>query len=68
MKPIPQKYGNVIIGNYVWIGANVFLNPGITIGSNAVIGANALVTIDVPEFEIVGGVLAKLIRFKKGNV
>jgi maltose O-acetyltransferase len=58
------KYGNVLIGDYVWIGANVFIGPGVKIGNNSVIGANSVVTKDVAEFSIVGGVPAKLIRYK----
>jgi maltose O-acetyltransferase len=60
------KTGNVIIKDYVWIGANVIINPGITIGRNAVIGANSVVTKDIPENAIYGGVPAVLIRYKKG--
>jgi len=52
------------IGNDVWIGQNVTLKPGITIGDGAVIAANAVVTKDVPNYAIVGGVPAKLIRFR----
>jgi len=58
------KTGNVIIEDYVWIGANVFINPNITIGENSIIGANSVITKNVPPFTIVGGVPAKIIRKK----
>jgi len=61
----PSKLGNITIGDGVWIGANVYIGPGITIHSNAVVGANSVVTKDIPSKAIVGGVPAKLIRFKK---
>jgi maltose O-acetyltransferase len=62
-----EKKGDVIIGDFVWIGANVFINPGITIGENSIIGANSVVTKNIDPFTIVGGVPAKLIRRKKSN-
>lgn len=59
-----KVYGDVIIGNGVWIGANVFINPGITIEDNTVIGSNSVVTKDIEKNTIVGGVPARLIRHK----
>lgn len=53
---------SIIIGNDVWIGANVSLMDGITIGDGAIIAANALVNNDVPPYTIVGGVPAKSIK------
>ena len=52
----------VISGRNVWVGANVSILPGVTIGDNAVVGAGAVVTKDVPENTIVGGVPARVIR------
>ena len=46
----------------VWIGAHVTVLAGVTIGRNAVVAAGAVVTKDVPENMIVGGVPAKVIR------
>lgn len=50
------------IGRRVWIGANVTVLAGVRIGDGAVVAAGAVVTRDVPEFTIVGGVPAKVIR------
>jgi maltose O-acetyltransferase len=64
-----QSYSkNVEIGDAVWIGVNVFINPGVKIGNNSIIGANSVVTHDVPDNAIVGGVPAKFIRHKKIHV
>lgn len=54
----------VHIGNDVWIGSNVTVKPGVTIGDGAVIGMNALVTKDVPPYAVVGGVPAKIIKYR----
>ena len=56
------------IGDDVWIGARVIILPGVTVGSHCIIGAGAVVTKDVPDYAIVGGVPAKVIRYRtEGN-
>lgn len=55
---------NIIIKNDVWIGANAVLVRGITVGNGAVIAAGAIVTKDVPDYAIVGGVPAKIIKYR----
>lgn len=50
------------IGNDVWIGGNVTILPGVTIGNNVVVAAGAVVTKDVPDNTLVGGVPAKKIK------
>lgn len=50
------------IGKNVWIGANSVVLPGVTVGDGAVIAAGAVVTRDVPENTVVGGVPAKFIK------
>lgn len=54
----------IIIGNDVWIGANVVILPGVKVGDGAIVAAGAVVTKDVAEYAIVGGVPAKLIRYR----
>ena len=54
-----------VIGNDVWIGMRVIIMPGVTIGNGVVIGAGAVVTRDVPDYAIVGGVTAQVIKFRK---
>jgi len=54
----------VVIGNDVWIGEKVFINDGISIGNGAVIGAHSVVTHDVPDYAIVAGAPAKVIRYR----
>lgn len=55
----------VTIGNDVWIGTRVVILPGVTIGNHCVIGAGAVVTKSFPDYAVVGGVPAKLIRMRK---
>lgn len=56
-------YGKVKIKKNAWIGMNVTICPGVTIGEYAVVAAGAVVTKDVPDHAIVGGVPAKVIRY-----
>lgn len=59
---VSRKY--CIIGNDVWIGKGAKLKCGVKIGDGAIIGAYAVVTKDVPPYAIVGGVPARLIRYR----
>ncbi|MBR1394109.1 MAG: acyltransferase [Prevotella sp.] len=52
----------VVIGDDVWIGANVVVLPGVTIGMHCVVAAGAVVTKDVPPHSLVAGVPAKIIK------
>lgn len=52
------------IGDDVWIGARVIILPGVNIGSHCIIGAGSVVTKDVPDYAIVGGAPAKIIRMR----
>lgn len=52
----------VVIGDDVWIGTNAVILPGVTIGSHCVVAAGAVVTKDVPDHTLVGGVPAKVIK------
>lgn len=52
------------IGNDVWIGTRSIIMDGVNIGDGAIIAAGAVVTKDVPPFAIVGGVPAKVIKYR----
>lgn len=59
-----SKQKKIKIGNDVWIGTNAIILPSVTIGDGAVIGAGAVVTKDVPPYAIVGGVPAKILKYR----
>ena len=54
----------VNIGNDVWIGRDVVLKANINIGDGAIIASNSVVTKDVPPYAIVGGIPAKIIKYR----
>lgn len=54
----------VTIGHDCWIGANVCILGGIKVGNGVVIGAGAVVTKDIPDFAIVVGVPARVIKYR----
>lgn len=55
----------VTIDDDVWIGAKVIILPGVHIGTGAVIGAGAVVTKDVPDYAVVGGNPARILKMRK---
>jgi acetyltransferase-like isoleucine patch superfamily enzyme len=56
---------NVDIGHNVWIGYGACLLRGVKVGHNSVIGTSAVVTCDVPENAVVGGIPARVIRMRE---
>lgn len=59
-----NSYKECIIGNDVWIGRNVIIMDGITISDGAIIASGAVVTQNVSPYAIVGGVPAKIIKYR----
>ena len=65
LQTAPKK--PVSIGDDVWIAARAIILPGVKIGRGAIIGAGAVVTKDVPEYAVVGGSPARIIKFRNGQ-
>jgi acetyltransferase-like isoleucine patch superfamily enzyme len=53
---------SVHIKKNAWIGANATILPGVTIGENSVVAAGAVVSKNVPDNAVVGGVPARIIK------
>lgn len=59
-----EEYKPTTIGNDVWVGANVIIKGGVKVGNGAIIAAGSVVTKDIPAFAIVGGVPAKVLKYR----
>ena len=59
-----KNYYQTYIGNDVWLGANVIVTAGCKVGNHAIIAAGAIVTQDIPDYAIAGGVPAKIIKYR----
>lgn len=62
MKLYPKMNAPVTIGDNSWIGARALILPGVHIGNFCVVAAGSVVTKDVPDYSVVGGVPAKVIK------
>ncbi len=60
----PNNRGDMVIGNDVWIGREAVLMPGVTIGDGAIIGTRAQVTKDVPDYAVVAGNPAAIVKMR----
>lgn len=58
----------VTIGDDVWIGARVIILPGVTIGKGVILAAGAVVTKDIPDYAVVGGIPGKIIKFRNNKI
>ena len=57
----------ITIRDEAWLGTHVVVLPGVTIGKGAIIGAGSVVTHDIPDWEIWGGVPARFIKLRPDN-
>jgi len=62
-----KKIEPVIIGDDVWFGLRSVVMPGVHIGNHVIIGAGAVVTKDIPDYAVVGGVPAKVIKYRNSG-
>lgn len=54
-KTMDRNYGDIFIGDFTWIGCNVYIKEGVRIGTNVVVGANSVVVRDIPDYSVYVG-------------
>lgn len=59
-----EEFASIKIGNDVWVGARAIILDGVTIGDGVIVGAGAVVTKDIPAYAVVGGVPARVLRYR----
>ncbi len=59
---------SVVIKDFVWCGSNVTIVPGVTIGEGVVIGAGSVVTKNIPDYAVVGGNPATILKYRDINL
>jgi acetyltransferase-like isoleucine patch superfamily enzyme len=62
-----EEQGEVHIGNDVWIGSDVSILNNVKIGNGAIVALGSIVTKDVPDYAIVAGIPAKIIKYRFSN-
>ena len=58
----------MVTGDNVWIGHGATIMPGVIIGEGAVVAAGAVITKEIPPLALVGGVPAKIIKYRDSTV
>jgi acetyltransferase-like isoleucine patch superfamily enzyme len=62
-----EEHENIIIGNDVWIGSDVTILNNVKIGNGVIIALGSIVTKDVPDYAIVAGVPARVLKYRFNN-
>ena len=65
MRDQERNQRDVTIGNDVWLGSQAVVTAGVRIGDGAIVAAGAVVTRDVPPYAVVGGVPARVLKYRE---
>ena len=60
-----RREADILIGNDVWIGANCVITSGVIIGNGVIVAAGSVVTKNIPDNAVVGGVPTRILNFRK---